>query len=91
MARANDPDVDMAHQVSRQEARKIASRRALQRLVGSSVLGVLACWKLLTYEQPIHADGETHGVPWILGVWIGLALLAFGLASFDQIAKVFRR
>ena len=87
--RANDPDVDMAHQVSRQEARKIESRRALQRLIGSSVLGGIAAWKVLTYEVA-HIDGE-HQTHWLLVVWIGLALLSFGLASWDQLAKVIRR
>lgn len=91
MTRANDPDVDLSHQVSRQEARKIESRRALQRLVGSYVLGAAAVWKLLNYEELPHVDGETHGIPWLLVMWVVLALLAFGLASWDQVAKVFKR
>lgn len=90
MTRANDPDVDMAHQVSRQEARKIESRRALQRLIGSSILGAIAAWKVLTYETA-HEVGEPHRTHWLLVVWIGLALLSFGLASWDQLAKVVRR
>ena len=90
MTRANDPDVDMAHQVSRQESRKIESRRALQRLIGSSVLGGIAAWKVLTYEVG-HEIGEPHRTHWLLVVWIGLALLSFGLASWDQLAKVIRR
>ena len=73
----------MSHQVSRQEARKIQSRRALQRLVGSYVLGGIAAWRLVTYPE--------GGSDWILAMWVGLALLAFGLASFDQVAKVFNR
>ncbi len=88
--RTNDPDTDMAHQVSRQEARKIESRRALQRLIGSSVLGGIAAWKVLTYEVG-HEIGEPHRTHWLLVVWIGLALLSFGLASWDQLAKVVRR
>ena len=56
---------------------------ALQRLAGSYILGGIAAWKLLTYP-----DG---GSQWILAMWVGLALLAFGLASFDQVAKIFKR
>ncbi len=87
--RAEDDELDLRHSVSRQEARKIASRRALQRLIGSSVLGAIAAWKVLTYEVA-HVDGE-HQTHWLLVVWIGLALLSFGLASWDQLAKVIRR
>ena len=83
MSRINDPDVDLSHQVSRQESRKIDSRRAMQRLVGSYVLGGIAAWNLLTYPP--------DGSEWILAMWVGVALLAFGLASFDQVAKVFKR
>lgn len=89
--RAKDEAVDLVHQVSRQEARKVESRRALQRLVGSYVLGAIAAWKLLTYEELPHVEGETHGIPWLLVMWIVLALLSFGLASWDQVAKVFKR
>lgn len=91
MTRANDPDVDLSHQVARQETRKVESRRALQRLVGSSVLGSIAAWRLFNYEELPHVEGETHGIPWLLVVWVALALLAFGLANFDQVAKVFKR
>ena len=90
MARTENRDVDLQHQVSRQQARKIESRRALQRLVGFSVLGAIAAWKVLTYEVG-HAVGEPHQTHWPLVVWIGLALLSFGLASWDQLAKVIRR
>ena len=88
--RNNDPQIDLRHQVSRQESRKIEGRRALQRLVGSSVLGAIAAWKVLTYEVE-HAVGEPHRTHWLLVVWIGLALLSFGLASMADIAKVIRR
>ena len=90
MTRSHDPDLDLHHQVSRQQARKIENRRALQRLVGSSVLGAIAAWKVLTYEVG-HLVGEPHRTHWLLVVWIGLALLSFGLASWDQLAKVIRR
>ncbi len=83
MTRTEHPDVDLSHQVSRQEIRKIESRRAMQRLAGSYVLGGVAAWKLLTYPP--------DGSDWILGMWVGLALLAFGLASFDQVTKIFKR
>ena len=83
MTRTDDPDLDMKHQVSRQEARKIESRRARQRFIGSYVLGGIAAWKLLTYPE--------GGSDWILAMWVGLALLAFGLASFDQVLKVIKR
>ena len=83
MSRTNDPRVDLRYQVSRQEARQIAGRRARQRFVGSWVLGGIAAWKLLTYPA--------GGSDWILAMWVVLALLAFGLASFDQVAKVFKR
>ncbi len=90
MPRTNQSDVDLRHEVSRQEARKIESRRALQRLVGSSILGGIAAWKVLTYEVG-HVLGEPHRTHWLLVVWIGLALLSFGLASWDQLAKIVRR
>ena len=80
--RSADDELDLRHQVSRQEARKIESRRALQRLTGSYVLGGIAAWKLLTYDA-------AAGVPWY--VWVGLASIAFGLASFDQVLKVIKR
>ena len=83
MSRTNDPDVDLSHQVSRQEARGIERYRALQRLAGSYILGGIAAWKLLTYPD--------DGPQWILAMWVGLALLAFGLANFDQVAKIFKR
>lgn len=83
MNRTNDPDVDFAHQVSRQEARSIEARRAMQRLAGSYVLGGIAAWKLLTYPD--------SGSYWILAMWVGLAMIAFGLASFDQVAKILKR
>lgn len=83
MTRTNDPDVDLSHQVLRQESRKIEGRRAMQRLAGSYVLGAVAAWKLLTYAP--------DGSEWILAMWVGVALLAFGLASFDQVAKIFKR
>ena len=83
MSRTNDPQVDLSHQVSRHEARKIEGRRAMQRLAGSYVLGAVAAWKLLTYPA--------GGSEWILAMWVGVALLAFGLASFDQVSKIFKR
>ena len=86
MPRTNDPDVDLGHQVARQETRKIDARRALQRLVGSYALGLVAAWKLLTYEP---AGGG--GFEWLFAIWVGVALLAFGLASVDQLAKAFKR
>ena len=81
--RTADEELDLRHQCSRQEARKVDSRRALKRLTGSYVLGAIAAWKLLTYP----ADGGDL----VLAMWVGLALLAFGLASFDQVAKIFKR
>ena len=86
MPRTDDPGVDLSHQVARQESRKIEGRRALQRLVGSYALGAVAALKLLTYEA---AGGG--GFEWMFAIWVGVALLAFGLASFDQIAKTFKR
>lgn len=84
--RNNDPETDTQHELGRQQTRKVKKWRAQQRLVGSSILGGIAAWKLLTYE-PVNADG----IPWILGVWIVLALIAFGLASFDQVLKAVKR
>ena len=81
--RTVDEELDLRHQVSRQEARKVDSRRALKRLTGSYVLGAIAAWKLLTYPP--------DGGDLVLAMWVGLALLAFGLASFDQVAKIFKR
>ena len=83
MTRTNDPDIDLSHQVLRQESQKIETRRAIRRLVGSWVLGAVAAWKLLTYPP--------DGSDWILAMWVGVALLAFGLASFDQVVKIFKR
>ena len=81
--RQNDPQLDARHKLSRTQAAKVEKWRAIQRLVGSYVLGAIAAWKILAYP-----DG---GSDWILGMWVGLALLAFGLASFDQIVKVVKR
>ena len=83
MTRTNDPDIDLSHQVLRQESQKIETRRAIRRLVGSWVLGAVAAWKLLTYPP--------DGSDWILAMWVGVALLAFGLASFDQVVKILKR
>ncbi len=89
--RTTEEDVlDLRHQVLRQETRKFESRRALQRLMGSYLLGAIAAWKILTYEA-VHAVGEPHRTHWLLIAWIGLALLSFGLASFDQVLKAFKR
>ncbi len=82
MSRSNDPDVDIRHQIERHESRRIDLRRATQRLVGSYVLGAISAWRLLRYDA---ADA----VPWY--VWVGMALVAFGLASFDQVLKVIKR
>ena len=54
----------------------------MQRLVGSYVLGGISAWKLLTYDAAAP-------VPWY--VWVGMASIAFGLASFDQVLKVLKR
>ena len=89
-SRSSDEELDLRHSVSRHEVRKIESRRALQRLIGSSILGAIAAWKILTYEVE-HAVGEPHETHWLLVVWIGLALLSFGLASWEQLVKVVRR
>ncbi len=78
-----EAELDLRHQVQRQETRKVTARRALQRLVGSWVLGGISAFKLLTYP----ADGGDL----VLAMWVGLALLAFGLASFDQVAKIFHK
>ena len=83
MTRNNDPQADAQHTLGRVQSRKIESRRAIQRLAGSYVLGGVAAWKLLTYP-----DG---GSDWILAMWVGIALLSFGLASWDQVTKVFKR
>ncbi len=91
MTRTRDPELDVQHQVARQEERRVVARRAMQRLVGSYVLGTIAGWRLLTYEELPHVEGETHGVPWLLVMWVGLALVSFGLAQFDQIVRVFKR
>ena len=64
--------------------------RAIQRLIGSSILGTVAAWKILTYEPVPHLDGEPHQVHWLLIAWIGLAVLSFGIASWDQIMKAVR-
>ncbi len=80
--RTEDDELDLRHSVSRQEARKIEGRRATQRLVGSYVLGGISAWKLLRYDAAAP-------VPWY--VWVGMALVAFGLASFDQVVKVLKR
>ena len=86
MPRNNDPNVDTQHRLERIANRKVEKGRAMQRLVGSYVLGAVAAWKLLTYDAP-----SDDGIPWILLAWIGLALLAFGLASWDQVVKAIRR
>ena len=84
--RNDDPQADAHHRLGRLQAQKVEKWRAMQRLGGSYVLGAVAAWKLLTYEP--QTDG---GIPWLLLVWIGLALLAFGLASWDQLSKAVRR
>lgn len=77
---------DGFHETTRQAVRKIERRRALQRLIGSYALGGIAAWRIFTFEH-VH-EGE---VEWMLITWIGLALLSFGLASWDQIVKAVRR
>ncbi len=79
-----EEELDLRHQCLRQEARKVEGRRALKRLAGSYVLGGIAAWKLLTFPTDSGHD-------LILAMWVGVALLAFGLASFDQVAKIFKR
>ncbi len=79
-----EEELDLRHQVARQETRKVESRRALQRLTGSYLLGAISVWKLLTFPTD-------SGYDLILAMWVGVALLAFGLASFDQVAKIFKR
>lgn len=86
MNRTNDPKTDAQHELGRIQSRKVAKWRARQRLVGSYVLGSIAAWKILTYEP--QAGG---GIPWLLVVWVGLALLSFGLASWDQVLQAIKR
>ncbi len=88
MPRADDPQADAQHRLGRIQSRKVEKWRAVQRLIGSSVLGGIAAWRLFVYEPPTKVDA---GFPWILGVWLGLAFLAFGLASWDQILKALKR
>lgn len=89
--RNNDPETDAQHRLERLQTRHLDKWHAIQRLAGSSVLGTVAVWKLLTYEPAPRVDGEPLGVPWLLLVWIGIAALAFGLASWDQLCKALRR
>ncbi|KKL65892.1 hypothetical protein LCGC14_2150460 [marine sediment metagenome] len=83
MTRTDDVQVDAEHRLGRLQSRKVEKWRATQRLAGSYILGGVAAWKLLTYP-----DG---GSDWILGMWVAVALLAFGLASFDQVLKALKR
>ncbi len=78
-----EEELDLRHQVARQESRKVEGRRALQRLIGSYVLAAISAWKLLTFPN----DGNNL----VLAMWVGVALLAFGLANFDQVVKIFKR
>ena len=89
--RQSNPELDAQHKLGRIQSRKVESRRALQRLVGSYILGGVAAWQLLQWEPHPHVPGDEHGIPWLLVAWIGLAVLSFGLASWDQLAKVIRR
>ncbi len=82
MPRAEDPQADAQHRLGRVQGRKVESRRATQRLIGSYVLGGIAAWKLLTYDAAAP-------VPWY--VWVGVALVSFGLASWDQVANIIKR
>lgn len=85
--RTDNAETDTQHRLGRQQTRKVEKWRAIQRLVGSWILGIVAVWKILMHEAAVEAGG----VPWILLMWIGLALLAFGLASWDQILKAVKR
>ena len=86
MPRNNDPQEDTHHELERKQIAFVEMRRAMQRLVGSYALGGLSVWKLFKWEPP-----EGDGFPWLLVVWIALALLSFGLASWDQIVKAAKR
>ena len=59
--------------VERREKAREKKLRAQQRLIGSYAMGGVALWKMMTAEEVL--------------VWIGVALLAFGLANWDQILK----
>jgi hypothetical protein len=83
MTRAVDAELDIQHQVERNEKRRLEKSRAKQRLVGSYVLGAVAAWKLLTYDA--------GGSDWSLAMWVALGVLAFGLASVDQVLKALKR
>lgn len=77
------------------EERKARERekmwRARQRLIGSTLVGAFAFGKVVTV--PAATDGGVLG----LGVsgpevfWIGVLLLAFGIASFDQLLRALGR
>ena len=87
--RSDDTEADAAKfRLDRLKLKGLDKWNAIQRLAGSSILGTVAAWKLLMYDAA-HDDAE--GLPWILIVWIVIALLAFGLASWDQLSKAVRR
>lgn len=89
MARQHDTEAEAdTYRARRSRGRGLEKWSAIQRLAGSSILGTVAAWKLLMYDA---AHDDVEGLPWILIVWIVIALLAFGLASWDQLLKAVRR
>jgi hypothetical protein len=74
--REHDEDVHPQAMERETEAR-IKQLRAQQRLIGSYALGALGLWKLATVDD--------------VWVWLGVVLIAFGLANVDQVLKAMGR
>lgn len=68
-----DPPPEAMERINRERVRMW---RARQRLVGSYAVGIIAMWKIVTFP----GEGEPY-------FWMGVGLIAFGLASLDQILK----
>lgn len=79
---------DDEHKLKRSDAARVAVWNARKRIIGSYALGGLAVWKLIKLpERP----PEFAGIDWTLVMWLGLALLAFGIANIDQFLKALGR
>ena len=89
--RGDDPAVKARNKLEEAQKLRIDKWHALLRVFGSGGLGSIAAWRLLTYDAAVLAAAERGAevIPWY--AWIALAVLAFGVATWDQLLKVTRR
>lgn len=83
------PDEIAAGIEERKRLAKEKTWRARQRLIGSTLVGAFAFGKMLTVPAVVPPDTGVlgFGVSGPEVFWTAVLLLAFGVASFDQILK----